>query len=149
DAVQLASNVMVMVVPSGNPGNITSIEDISEANTFVLCDPQVPCGAVSESIIESKDLDVPADSMGHHVADGSGKVTSGEADAGWVYATDAAATGDTVEVIEIESAEEFTNSIYGAVVSDSQHPESAQQLLDLLANDLDAVWTDYGFSPED
>ena len=149
DAVQLASNVMVMVVPSGNPGNITSIEDISEDNTFVLCDPQVPCGAVSESIIEAKDLDVTADSLEHQVADVLGKVTSGEADAGWVYATDAAAAGDTVEVIEIESAEEFTNSIYGAVVSDSQHPESAQQLLDLLANDFDAVWTDYGFSPED
>src|SRR5699024_8909404 len=123
-------------VPSGNPGNITSIEDISEDNTFVLCDPQVPCGAVSESIIEAKDLDVTADSLEHQVADVLGKVTSGEADAGWVYATDAAAAGDTVEVIEIEGAEEFTNSIYGAVVSDSQHPESAQQLLDLLTNDF-------------
>src|SRR5690625_1481528 len=65
DPVQLASNVMVMVVPSGNPGNINSIEDITDESTFVLCDPQVPCGTVSESIIESKGLDITADSLEH------------------------------------------------------------------------------------
>lgn len=149
DPVQLASNVMVMVVPSGNPGNINSLEDITDESTFVLCDPQVPCGTVSESIIESKGLDIIADSLEHQVADVLGKVTSGEADAGWVYATDAAAAGDTVEVIEIEGAEEFTNGIFGAVVSESENPESAQQLLDLVADDFDKVWKEYGFTPED
>ena len=149
DPVQLASNVMVMVVPSGNPGNINSIEDITDESTFVLCDPQVPCGTVSESIIESKGLDITADSLEHQVADVLGKVTSGEADAGWVYATDAAAAGDTVEVIEIEGAEEFTNGIFGAVVYESENPESAQQLLDLVADDFDKVWKEYGFTPED
>ena len=149
DPVQLALNVMVMVVPSGNPGNINSIEDITDESTFVLCDPQVPCGTVSESIIESKGLDITADSLEHQVADVLGKVTSGEADAGWVYATDAAAAGDTVEVIEIEGAEEFTNGIFGAVVYESENPESAQQLLDLVADDFDKVWKEYGFTPED
>ena len=149
DPVQLASNVMVMVVPAGNPAGLESVEDITEETTFVLCDPQVPCGTVSESIIDAKGLDVTADSLEHQVADVLGKVTSGEADAGWVYATDAAAAGDSVEVIDIEGAEEFTNSIYGAVVSESSNPESAQQLLDLLADDFDPIWTDYGFTPED
>ena len=147
--VQLASNVMVMVVPAGKPAGLGSVEDIREDTTFVLCDPQVPCGTVSESIIEAKGLDVTADSLEHQVADVLGKVTSGEADAGWVYATDAAAAGDAVEVIEIEGAEEFTNSIFGAVVAESENPESAQQLLDLLADDFDSVWTDYDFTPED
>lgn len=149
DPVQLASNVMVMVVPAGNPAGLESVEDITEDTTFVLCDPQVPCGTVSESIIEAKGLDATADSLEHQVADVLGKVTSGEADAGWVYATDAAAAGDAVDVIEIEGAEEFTNSIFGAVVAESENPESAQQLLDLLANDFDSVWTDYDFTPED
>lgn len=149
DPVQLASNVMVMVVPAGNPAGLESVEDITEDTTFVLCDPQVPCGTVSESIIEAKGLDVTADSLEHQVADVLGKVTSGEADAGWVYATDAASAGDAVEVIEIEGAEEFTNSIFGAVVAESENPESAQQLLDLLADDFDSVWTDYDFTPED
>src|SRR5699024_10875512 len=65
EPVQLASNVMVMVVPSVNAGNINSIEDITDESTFVLCDPQVPCGTVSESIIESKGLDITADSLEH------------------------------------------------------------------------------------
>src|SRR5699024_4785819 len=147
--VQLASNVMVMVVPSGNPGGIESVEDISDDNTFVLCDPQVPCGTVSKSIIKSKDLNVTADSLEHQVAAVLGKVTSGEADAGWVYGTDAEDAGDTVEVIEIDGAEEFTNGIFGAVVSDSENADSAQQLLDLLADNFDDTWRDYGFTPED
>src|SRR5699024_3478773 len=90
-----------------------------------------------------KGLDITADSLEHQVADVLGKVTSGEADAGWVYATDAAAAGDTVEVIEIEGAEEFTNGIFGAVVYESENPESAQQLLDLVADDFDKVWKEY------
>src|SRR5699024_3234495 len=69
EPVQRASNVMVMAVPSVNPCVIESVEDISDDNTFVLCDPQEPCGTVSESILKSKDLDVTADSLEHQVAD--------------------------------------------------------------------------------
>lgn len=147
--VPLASNIMVMVVPTGNPAGLESIEDITDETTLVLCDPQVPCGNVTESIMLDKKSNFTADSLEHQVADVLGKVISGEADAGWVYATDAAAAGDTVEVIDIEGAEEFTNTIYGAVASDSMHAQSAQQLLDMLADDFDSVWTDYGFTPED
>src|SRR5699024_11531310 len=55
DPVQLASNVMVMVVPSGNPGGIESVEDISDDNTFVLCDPQVPCGSQRTKVLRSEE----------------------------------------------------------------------------------------------
>ena len=47
----LATNVMVMVVPKGNPAGIHSVEDLPHSDHFVLCDPQVPCGDISLSLI--------------------------------------------------------------------------------------------------
>ncbi len=147
--VTLATNVMVMVVPKGNPGDIHSVEDLTDDKTVVLCDPTVPCGDVSAHIIEEKGLKVNADSLESQVADVVGKVSSGEADAGWVYSTDAAAAGDSVEVIEIPGSEEHTNRILGAVTKETQNKEAAQGVLDLLADDFDTTWKEYGFTPAD
>lgn len=149
DPKVLATNVMVMVVPKGNPGNIHSIEDLQNEDRFVLCDPQVPCGDISSQIIEENDLDVKPASQEQQVADVLGKVVSGEANAGWVYSTDAAAAGDDVEVIEIPDADKFANQILGAVSAEAEHPEEAQKVLDLLADDFDKTWEEYGFNPAD
>jgi hypothetical protein len=149
DPKVLATNVMVMVVPKGNPGNIHSIEDLQNEDRFVLCDPQVPCGDISSQIIEENNLDVKPASQEQQVADVLGKVVSGEANAGWVYSTDAAAAGDDVEVIEIPDADKFANQILGAVSAEAEHPEEAQKVLDLLADDFDKTWEEYGFNPAD
>ena len=145
----LATNVMVMVVPKGNPGNIHSIEDLQNEDRFVICDPQVPCGDISSQIIEENNLDVKPASQEQQVADVLGKVVSGEANAGWVYSTDATAAGDNVEVIEIPDADKFANQILGAISAEAEHPEEAQKVLDLLADDFDKAWEEYGFNPAD
>ena len=149
DPKVLATNVMVMVVPKGNPGNVHSIEDLQNEDRFVICDPQVPCGDISSQIIEENNLDVKPASQEQQVADVLGKVVSGEANAGWVYSTDAAAAGDDVEVIEIPDADKFANQILGAVSAEAEHPEEAQKVLDLLADDFDKTWEEYGFNPAD
>lgn len=143
----LATNVMVMVVSKGNPANIHSLQDLSRARHFVLCDPQVPCGDISSQIIDDKHLDVHPSSQERQVADVLGKVSAGEADAGWVYSTDAAAAGDDVEVIAIPGAEKFANQIVGAVTTEAEHPKEAQEVLDLLATDFASTWRDRGFTP--
>ena len=141
----LATNVMVMVVPKENPANIHSLQDLSRARHFVLCDPQVPCGDISSQIIDDKHLDVHPSSQERQVADVLGKVSAGEADAGWVYSTDAAAAGDDVEVIVIPGADKFANQIVGAVTAEAEHPKEAQEILDLLATDFDSTWRELGF----
>lgn len=143
----LATNVMVMVVSKGNPANIHSLQDLSRARHFVLCDPQVPCGDISSQIIDDKHLDVHPSSQERQVADVLGKVSAGEADAGWGYSTDAAAAGDDVEVIAIPGAEKFANQIVGAVTTEAEHPKEAQEVLDLLATDFASTWRDRGFTP--
>ncbi|MBK4146939.1 molybdate ABC transporter substrate-binding protein [Corynebacterium macginleyi] len=149
DPKVLATNVMVMVVPKGNPGNIHSIEDLQNEDRFIICDPQVPCGDISSQIIEENNLDVKPASQEQQVADVLGKVVSGEATAGWVYSTDAAAAGDDVEVIEIPDADKFANQILGGVCVEAEHPQEAQKVLDILADDFDQTWEDYGFKATD
>ena len=145
----LATNVMVMVAPKGNPANIHSLQDLSRARHFVLCDPQVPCGDISSQIIDDKHLDVHPSSQERQVADVLGKVSAGEADAGWVYSTDAAAAGDDVEVIDIPGADKFANQIVGAVTAEAEHSKEAQEVLDLLATDFDSTWRELGFQQAD
>ena len=76
-----------------------------------------------------------------------GKVASGEANAGWVYSTDATAAGDDVEVIDIPGAEKFTNQIMGAVTAEASHPDQARAVLDILSGDFASTWRDRGFAP--
>lgn len=144
--VALASNVMVMAVPKGNPLGLRSAADLAPSARLVLCDPSVPCGAISTRIMEANDWDLQASSLEGQVADVLGKVASGEADAGWVYSTDAAASED-VEAIPLDHAEDFRNEIMGAVVSDSPQHEEAQEILSLLQSDFDSTWEKFGFTP--
>lgn len=143
----LATNVMVMVVPKGNPAGIHSVHDLSHSHHFVLCDPQVPCGDISSQIIDDQQFDVHPSSQERQVADVLGKVASGEADAGWVYSTDAAAAGNDVEVIDIPGAEKFSNQILGAVATDASHPDQARAVLEVLGSDFNSTWRDLGFTP--
>ncbi len=98
--------------------------------------------------MEDLHLTITPDSQEGQVADVVGKVASGEADAGFVYSTDAAANPD-LEVIPIEGAEKYRNKIMGAVVTHTERRDAAEQLLDTLSDDFDETWTQYGFQPAD
>lgn len=147
DPVNIATNSMVMVVPKGNPAGITGVDEALNDATVVLCDVQVPCGGVSQKIQEDLGFEVQASSLETSVSDVLGKVTSGEADAGWVYRTDAKAAGDDVEVIEIPNAENHPNELWAAVVANSENKEAADGVLRLIAsNAFSPVWEKYGFT---
>ncbi|QPK79976.1 substrate-binding domain-containing protein [Corynebacterium lizhenjunii] len=145
--VRLATNTMVMVVPAGNPAGITAAAGLRDEHVLVLCDPQVPCGATAQALARANGLDLQPDSLESQVADVIGKVASGQADAGWVYSTDAAAAGSAVEVIDIPQASAYPTMLLGARTSASVHPESADALLDLLAHNFRPQWIAHGFHP--
>lgn len=148
DPVAFATNSMVMVVPAGNPAGITGVDESLDGANVVLCDPQVPCGDVSEQIMTAAGLEITAASLEHSVSDTLGKITSGEADAGWVYRTDAQAAGDAVEVFDIPGADAVPNTLFAAVTTESRYPGQSRELLELITGeDMAAVWEDNGFSP--
>ncbi|EEI62766.1 molybdate ABC transporter substrate-binding protein [Corynebacterium glucuronolyticum] len=142
-----ATNELVLVTTDPE---ITSIDKLVEkANagaTVVACDPQVPCGRVTEALVGDKNI--PFASLEHSVTDTLGKVTSGEADAGFVYSTDAISASDTVITVPIPGAEKEKNEYPVAVTKSTQHPEQAQKVKEFLTSDKFAeVLEQYGFSP--
>ncbi|MDK8305965.1 molybdate ABC transporter substrate-binding protein [Corynebacterium imitans] len=149
DPQVVATNSMVLVVPKGNPAGIESVHDLENEDVkLVLCDSQVPCGAVSKQLSQANSLELNPVSLEHNVADTLGKVVTGEADAAFVYRTDAAAAGDEVEVIDIPHAEEFPNSLVAGVVITTEHPDDAAALVALLGSDKAAsLWEKHGFTP--
>lgn len=148
DPVAFATNSMVMVVPAGNPAAITGVDGSLDGANVVLCDPQVPCGNIAEQIMADEGLEITAASLEHSASDTLGKITSGEADAGWVYRTDAQSAGDAVEVFDIPGADAAPNTLLAAVTAESRHPEQARELLELITGgDMAAVWEDNGFTP--
>lgn len=149
DPQVVATNSMVLVVPKGNPAGIESVHDLENEDVkLVLCDTQVPCGAVSKQLTQANSLELTPVSLEHNVADTLGKVVTGEADAAFVYRTDAAAAGDEVEVIDIPHAEEFPNSLVAGVVITTEHPDDAAALVELLGSEKAAsLWEKHGFTP--
>lgn len=100
DAVEFAQNQIVLVVPADNPGRIASLADLAGTD-WVRCADDVPCGRVANQVLElNPPVGEPA-SLEVDVKSVLAKVTSGEADAGFVYATDAQAAGDDVRTIDV------------------------------------------------
>lgn len=146
--VELATNTMVMVVPAGNPGAIHSLEDLTGDVSLVLCDPQVPCGAISVQLQKLNGTLLSPVSLEGSVGDVLGKVANGEAEAGWVYRTDALAAASDVEVIEIPHSSQAPNTLWVAVSTGSGNPRAAQALAELiLSAEVAAVLADAGFTP--
>ncbi|GGG77600.1 molybdate ABC transporter substrate-binding protein [Corynebacterium pelargi] len=144
----VATNSMVLIVPKGNPAGVRGIDDLDKA-VVVICDVQVPCGDTTARLEKANNATITPASLEQSVSDVLGKVTSGEADAGVVYQSDAAAAGDSVEVIEIPHANEYPNRIMAAVVKDSSHRDQAQAVVDTLGSEqFRAIWQEQGFTPQ-
>ena len=146
---EIAHNSMVMVVPAGNPAGVGSVAELADGDVdLVLCDPQVPCGEVSARLIDANGLRVQPVSLEGAVGDVLGKVQNGEADAGWVYRSDALAAGGDVEIIEIPQAADFPNTLFVAVATASPHPAEARRIVDLvLSEEIAAALAEAGFTP--
>ena len=153
DEVRLLENKIVLIVPAGSESGLSSFEDIEKAETIALGDPEsVPAGQYAKEALTSLELwdAVSARaSFGTNVTEVLNWVAEGSADAGIVYATDAA-TADQVTVV----AEAPEGSLEGpviypvAVVKDSANREAAELFVEFLqSEEAMAVFEAYGFSP--
>jgi molybdate transport system substrate-binding protein len=133
DPEVFATNTMVLVTPADNPAGITSYDDLAAGDvTYVVCVDTAPCGKVAASLIETTGLTAEPASLEVDVKSVLAKVTSGEADAGLVYATDAVAAGGDVQVFEIPGADDAVTSCPIAPLDQSTDADLAQQFVDLV-----------------
>ncbi|MFT3944580.1 MAG: molybdate ABC transporter substrate-binding protein [Ancrocorticia sp.] len=146
-SVSFTSNTLVLVVPAGNPGKVTGLEDAStDGRKLVVCAEEVPCGSATKQLEEVSGITLTPVSEEQAVTDVLGKVTSGEADAGLVYTTDAKGAGDKVEVIEVPNADDIINDYRAVVLKDAKNAEGAQKFLDLiLSENGQKTLKDFGF----
>lgn len=142
-----ATNELVLVTTDPEITSIDAlVEKANHGAAVVACDPQVPCGRVTEALVGDKNI--PFASLEHSVTDTLGKVTSGEADAGFVYSTDAISAADAVITVPIPGAENEKNEYPVAVTKSAEHPEQAAKVKEFLLSDKFAeVLEQYGFSP--
>lgn len=141
-----ATNSGVLIVPKGNPAQVTGVDASLDGTRLVVCAPAVPCGATALEIAEAAGVTLKPVSEEQKVTDVRGKVSSGEADAGIVFATDAKAAGDAVETIAVDPEKKLATRYPMAIVTDAPHAEAARAFIDLVLSDRgQAVLASYGF----
>ena len=98
---EFATNVLTLIVPKGNPKKITGLDSSLDGANLVTCAAEVPCGEATKKLTNALGVTLNPVSEEQKVTDVRGKVEFGEADAGIVYTTDAAAAKDKVDKIDI------------------------------------------------
>ena len=149
----LLENKIVLIVPAGNEKKLEKFEDIEKADSIALGDPaSVPAGQYSEEALTNLGIwDKIQDkvSFGTNVTEVLNQVAAASADAGIVYATDAASMADQVEVVaEAPEGSLAKKVIYlVAVVKGTAHEEVAKEFVAFLQTDKAiTVFEEYGFS---
>lgn len=131
--VDFATNTLTIVVAPGNPKGIKSFADLATPGlNVVVCAPAVPCGGATEKVEKATGVTLDPVSEETSVTDVLGKVTSGQADAGLVYVTDAAGAGDKVTSVAVPEAAQAVNTYPIAVLKESGDTQLAQGFVDLV-----------------
>jgi molybdate transport system substrate-binding protein len=103
--VTLAYNKLVLIVPRSNPANVTSVFGLRrDGIKLVVAAPSVPVGSYTRQILRNLGLTSVLRNVVSNESDVRGvvgKVALGQADAGFVYTTDAKAYGDDVRAISL------------------------------------------------
>lgn len=157
--VIFCTNQLVIVTPASNPGDVQSLEDLATKHVkLVIGAETVPVGSYTRTVLANLDSvygDGYSDKVLANVVSNEDSVTSivtkvqtGEADAGFVYVTDAQAAGSDVNTITLPDEAQAVASYPIASVSASEHGTDAQEFVDyVLSKPAQAMLADAGFGP--
>jgi molybdate transport system substrate-binding protein len=135
--VLFATNRLIVLVPRSNPAHIHSVYDLRhEGVKIVIGDRTVPIGAYTRQILDR--LGVTADVTRNVVSNETdvkgivAKVALGEADAGFVYRTDAKPVASRTRSVALPAWAQPAIRYEVAVVKASSHPQAAAAFLKKL-----------------
>ncbi len=136
EPVSFAANTLTIAVAPGNPKKIASLKDLTQQGlNVVICAPQVPCGSAIKKAEQASGVTLNPVSEESSVSDVLNKVTTGQADAGLVYVTDAKGAGDKVAEVRFPEAAGAVNTYPIAVLKESKNPELARKFVDLVTGE--------------
>ena len=150
--VTFTANRLALIVPKSNPAGITSVYDLKTKKVkLVIANAAVPVGGYTRTVLKKMALtSVLANvvSQESDVKAVTAKVALGQADAGFVYVTDARPVSDQVTVIPIPAWAQPRVRYEIAVVSKSGNKAAAQTWIKgILSAKGQAALKNAGFLP--
>jgi molybdate transport system substrate-binding protein len=133
--VAFTSNKLVLITPRSNPAGIKSVFDLRKPGIkLVIGSASVPAGSYTRTVLRNMNLAAPV--LANVVSNESdvrsvlSKVALGEADAGFVYVTDAKTVTGKVNVLQLPAWAQPRVRYEMAVVSSSRNKAAAQAFID-------------------
>lgn len=134
--VTFTANRLALIVPKSNPAGIRSIYDLrSKPVKLVVAAPAVPVGGYTLTVLRKMGLSGVLSKVVSRESDVkavTGKVALGQADAGFVYVTDARPVSDQVTVVRIPAWAQPRVRYEIAVVSKSPNKAAARAWITML-----------------
>jgi molybdate transport system substrate-binding protein len=135
----LLENKIVLIKPRGTSTAVTEFQNITQAKVIALGDPaSVPAGQYAKEAFTSLgiwDAVSARASFGSNVTEVANWVAQASAEAGVVYATDAAAVKDVEIIAQCPEGLLANPVIYPlGILSATAHPEEAKLFFDFLAS---------------
>ena len=129
--VVFTRNTLVVVVPRSNPAGIRSVYDLTKRGLkLVVAAPGVPVGSYTLQVLKNMNLSARVQnnivSQETDVREVLSKVALGEADAGFVYSTDAKTVSTRVKTIKVPAWAQPKVQYGICVVTASAHKADAQ-----------------------
>ena len=145
--VTFARNQLVIAVPKGNPGGLTSLAALAGSGVKVaLCAEQVPCGAAAQQALSAAGVRLTPVTLEQDVKAALAKVKLGEVDAALVYRTDARAAAADVDGVEFPGSARATNDYPIVALKDAPNPAGAAAFVAFVGSpDGRRILTDAGF----
>ncbi|ORX00554.1 molybdate ABC transporter substrate-binding protein [Mycolicibacillus trivialis] len=131
-----AANTLVIVTAPDNPKHVESFADLARPElNVVVCQAPVPCGAATRQLEDNTAVHLNPASEEPSVTDVLTKVTSGQADAGLVYVTDALNAGDAVTTVRFPESDDVVNVYPIAVLQKAADTDLAQKFVDAVTGE--------------
>jgi molybdate transport system substrate-binding protein len=151
--VNFTRNTLVIVVPKSNPAGIQNVYDLTKPGVSVdVANPGVPVGSYTLQIL--RNMNLTARVMPNVVSQETDvrtvltKIALGQADAGFVYATDARTVPGEVKVVKVPAWAQPKVTYSLAVVTKSPNQAAAQAFVkEVLSRAGQAKLRALGFLP--
>lgn len=142
---RIATNELVLAVPTGNPGDVRGAADMARPELLVgLCAPEAPCGRLARAHLAEVGVTPSVDTEATDVGALLARLAAAELDVGIVYRSDlrrAAVVG-----IDLPGSPAVPHPI--AVLRDARDPDLAEAFVALVRSPRgQAVLAEHGFGP--
>lgn len=145
-----ARNELVIVTKPGNPEGIETLADLAGVGVVSLCGEDVPCGKYAAAALANAGVAIDESNVtrGQNAGATLTAVAEGDAVAGIVYVTDAAAAGDSVEAVTIPADVNVLATYPIGVLAASGNAEVAAAFVAfVVGGEGQAVLAEHGFRP--